>query len=87
MAALTKREQQCVEWMANGKTAWETARILSISEATVVFHIENAKKKLGATTLAHAVAIAVSQRMVNVPVARGRDPTGRVCTGEDKVEC
>jgi DNA-binding CsgD family transcriptional regulator len=50
MAGLTPREVDCIRWVAEGKTAWETAKILQISENTVIWHIENAKRKLGVRT-------------------------------------
>lgn len=50
VARLTPRERDCARWAAEGKTAWETAQILSISENTVIWHVENAKKKLGVRT-------------------------------------
>lgn len=62
--ALTVRERDCLLWVSTGKTSWEIARILSISERTVVFHVTNAAKKLGTTTRAQAVAKAVSMRLI-----------------------
>lgn len=62
--ALTSRERDCLSWAAEGKTAWETSVILGIAEATVIFHIENAKKKLGAKTTTQAVAIAVKNKFL-----------------------
>ncbi|WP_374575298.1 helix-turn-helix transcriptional regulator [Phenylobacterium sp.] len=44
---LTRREIQCVYWVAEGKSDWEIGRILGISEETVAWHVQNAKKKLG----------------------------------------
>lgn len=43
---LTRRECECLAWVPKGKTAWETARILSLSERTVNFHLQNAMAKL-----------------------------------------
>lgn len=54
--ALTSREADCLAYVAEGKTDWEIAVILSLSEATVRFHIDNARAKLDAATRAHAVA-------------------------------
>ncbi len=51
------RELECLRWTANGKSAWETAQILKIAERTVVFHIENAKRKLGVRTRYQAIAM------------------------------
>lgn len=44
---LTAREKECLQWVARGKTSWEISNILHISEHTIIFHIENAKKKFG----------------------------------------
>lgn len=61
---LTNRERDCLSWAAEGKTAWETSVILGIAETTIIFHIENAKKKLGASTTTHAVAIALKNQFL-----------------------
>lgn len=44
---LTDRERECLNWVSKGKTTWDISMILGIAERTVIFHIENAKKKLG----------------------------------------
>ena len=43
---LSGRELQCLEWVSLGKTSWETAAILGLSERTVNFHLRNACRKL-----------------------------------------
>jgi LuxR family transcriptional regulator, activator of conjugal transfer of Ti plasmids len=43
---LSEREKACLSWTALGKSSWEIGQILHISENTVIFHIENAMKKL-----------------------------------------
>jgi LuxR family quorum sensing-dependent transcriptional regulator len=53
---LTTRELECLRWVAAGKTDWEISVILSISSATVRFHIDRARVKLGASTRSQAVA-------------------------------
>ena len=47
---LTKRERQCVFWMAHGKHDGETAIILGISLNTVREYLLSAKTKLGVQT-------------------------------------
>ncbi|MDH5180926.1 MAG: LuxR family transcriptional regulator [Gammaproteobacteria bacterium] len=59
-ANLTDREKECLLWTTEGKTSWEVSQILNISERTVVFHINNAVKKLNVTNKQHAVARAIS---------------------------
>lgn len=59
-ANLTDREKECLLWTTEGKTSWEVSQILNISERTVVFHINNAVKKLKVANKQHAVARAIS---------------------------
>jgi LuxR family transcriptional regulator, quorum-sensing system regulator BjaR1 len=46
---LTTREAQCVAYVADGKTDVEIGRLLQISPRTSRFHVENARRKFGAT--------------------------------------
>ncbi len=55
---LTERERQCLQWSAEGKTAWEVAQILHISERTVIFHINNSVAKLGSVNKTQAITKA-----------------------------
>ncbi len=57
---LSPREIECLQWTADGKTAWEISKILGISENTVNFHIKNSMAKLDVHSKTHAVAKAVS---------------------------
>ena len=59
MISLTRRERDCLLWVAEGKTTWEIGQILRISENTVLYHIKNAQEKLGAVSRIHAVAKAL----------------------------
>jgi DNA-binding CsgD family transcriptional regulator len=56
---LTQREKECLLWATEGKTTWETSRILRISERTVTFHLQNVQGKLGVSNRQQAVARAV----------------------------
>lgn len=58
--ALSDREAEVLHWVAAGKTNWEIARILLISERTVKFHLSNAMLKLKSSTRSQAVAKAFS---------------------------
>ncbi len=53
---LSEREVECLSWVAMGKTTWEIARLLALSEHTVVFHMRNAQAKLGAVNRQQAIA-------------------------------
>jgi LuxR family transcriptional regulator, activator of conjugal transfer of Ti plasmids len=61
---LSPREVACLQWVVRGKSMWEIGEILSISRRTVVFHIENAKRKLDAVTLPQVVAVALQKRLI-----------------------
>lgn len=62
--ALTRREHDSLALVADGKTDWEISVILNVSEATARFHVDNARRKLGAVNRAQAVAILLSQRLI-----------------------
>lgn len=57
---LTERERDALSWVAEGKSDWEISVILSLSETTVRFHVDNARRKLGAVNRAQAVARLVA---------------------------
>jgi LuxR family quorum-sensing system transcriptional regulator CciR len=44
---LTDRQRECVMWAARGKSDWEIARILGISEQTVIEHLKHARERYG----------------------------------------
>ena len=44
---LTDRQRECVMWAARGKTDWEIARLLGVSEATVGEHLRHAYERYG----------------------------------------
>ena len=56
---LSARERECLKWAAEGKTGWDIAHLLDITERTVVFHLHNACDKLGVATRQQAVAKAM----------------------------
>ncbi len=64
--ALTAREREVLSWVAAGKTAWEIGEILHIAKRTVDEHVHSVRRKLDAGTRAHAVAIAVRDRLIDV---------------------
>ncbi len=64
--ALSLRERECLIWVASGKTDWDIAEILNISQQTVHKHVSNALKKLNAQTRAQAVAVALSNKQITL---------------------
>lgn len=57
---LAPRELDVLKWAAQGKTTWETAQLLDLSEATVAFYARRACSRLGVKSKIHAVAICIS---------------------------
>ena len=61
---LTDRERDSLAWVAEGKSDWEIAVILGLSESTVRFHVDNARRKLGAVNRTQAVARLAAARLL-----------------------
>jgi DNA-binding CsgD family transcriptional regulator len=57
---LSKRESECLHYLVQGKTAKQTAQILSISHRTVETYIENLKLKLKCKNKAELMVKALS---------------------------
>ncbi|SOD39866.1 LuxR family transcriptional regulator [Nitrosovibrio sp. Nv4] len=62
--SLTEREKECLLWAAEGKTGWEIANIVSISERTVTFHLQNAAQKMGVVNRQQAISRALSMGLI-----------------------
>lgn len=62
---LSGREGECLLWMSKGKSAWEVSMILGISRNTVLYHLKNAKRKLGVYTKNQAVVKAILLRLIS----------------------
>jgi LuxR family quorum sensing-dependent transcriptional regulator len=63
---LTAREREVLQWVAIGKSDDEIGQILSISSATVAYHVENAKRKLDAFKRSLAVIVAIQRGELNI---------------------
>ncbi|HEY4366471.1 MAG TPA: LuxR family transcriptional regulator [Steroidobacteraceae bacterium] len=61
---LSRRERQCLELAAQGKSDWVVGRLLTISERTVHNHIESAKRRLGVATRVQAIVHALASRQI-----------------------
>lgn len=67
LQTLTKRENEVLKWLAQGKTSWEIAVILKVAEVTVNFHVNNIKTKLNVVSRSHAVAVACHTQWLGHP--------------------
>jgi LuxR family transcriptional regulator, quorum-sensing system regulator CviR len=63
---LSVRELTILNWMKNGKTNWEIAQILGVTERTVRFHVESIFSKLDVTSRSQAVATAIEHGLPNL---------------------
>ncbi len=64
LAQLTRRERECVQFAAAGKSNWEIASILGIAEDTVKKTLHRAGGKLEAVNRAHIVANAIARHQI-----------------------
>ncbi|ACB26676.1 response regulator transcription factor [Methylobacterium radiotolerans] len=62
---LTGREREVLTWASRGKTSAEIALILDLRERTVNFHFDQAMKRLNVVNRTHAVARALSLRLID----------------------
>lgn len=61
---LTPRETLCLTWASLGRSMKDTAALLGITERTVRFYLDEAKEKLGARDIKHAIRIAVENGLI-----------------------
>jgi len=64
MPKLSKREVEVLHWASAGKTAWETGRILGISEEGVNYHVRSIMRKLDVPTKQQGVLRAVALGLI-----------------------
>ncbi len=69
MPALSKREREIMDLLAQGLNGEQVAERLVLSSETVKTHIRNAMTKLEATTRVHAIAIALREGIIQPPAA------------------
>jgi DNA-binding CsgD family transcriptional regulator len=63
---LSGKERLVLVELARGHSTDEIGLVLSVSPHTVRTHVKNLMRKLGARTRAHAVAIALSERAIDL---------------------
>lgn len=57
--SLSRREREVMRWIASGRKQSDAALLLGLSERTVENHLRRIRKRLGASSTAQAVLIAV----------------------------
>jgi len=63
---LSEREKHVLQWIAVGASAARVGDFLKISENTVNNHLKNIRIKLGAKNTPHAVAKALTERVITI---------------------
>lgn len=63
MKDLSPRQREILALVAAGRTSKEIASVLDISESTVNWHLANVFARLGASSRAEAVAIALREEV------------------------
>lgn len=61
---LSPRETLCLTWASFGKTMKDTAALIGIGERTVRGYLEQARDKLGARDIKHAIRIALENGLI-----------------------
>jgi len=69
---LTSRQLDCVLLVARGKSDWDSAKLLGISEQTVHSHVETAKRKYGVGTRTQLVIRALFDNQLGFQDVIGR---------------
>ncbi|WP_454659207.1 autoinducer binding domain-containing protein [Bosea beijingensis] len=62
---LSPQEAVCLNWSSLGKYMPEIAKILGVEHRTVQYHLDNARDKLRAVNLPHAVRIALENDLLS----------------------
>lgn len=65
VASLTPRENDICHWLVDGKTNWEIAQILDVSERTIKFHLANIFSKLRVANRQGANAKLLAERYLS----------------------
>lgn len=63
---LSPREKEVLQWTARGKSNWEISTVLGISEKSVEFHLDSARRKLQVHNRTHAVVKAIMLNQIRV---------------------
>lgn len=64
--SFSKREEECLYWVSQGKTYIETAMIMGITERTVKFHIKSMSNKLNVVNSKQLIVKAMAMNLLPV---------------------
>jgi DNA-binding CsgD family transcriptional regulator len=66
-AVLSPQQRTALTLTAIGMTGPKAAKVMSVSHETIRSHLKHARHRLGASTVAHAVAIALRDEIIEPP--------------------
>ena len=66
---LSPRQKEIVQYIANGHTVMQIAKLMGLEYGTVKGHVRKAKEKFNAKSAAHCVAIAIVRGDIKVDLA------------------
>jgi DNA-binding CsgD family transcriptional regulator len=69
---LSRRERECLLWVARGKTYMEIGLILGLKFGSVRSHLDHCRYKLNSASLAQATAVAVVRGLITADDLRER---------------
>lgn len=72
VVVLSSREKECLAGIQEGLTYAKIGQRLGITGRTVMFHLHNCRDKLGASTVAHASALALQHGFVRNELVLGK---------------
>lgn len=61
---LSRRELECMNLIAQGKSDLEISVVMGVSHTTVITHVQNAKRKLNAKSRAQAIARCFAEKLL-----------------------
>lgn len=67
---LSNRELEILRWIGSGKTNWEIAQVLGLSESTVKNHIHRILHRINANSRTQAVVKAIELNLIHANIAK-----------------
>ena len=62
---LSSREKEILQWMSSGKSNWEIAQVLGLSESTIKNHVHHILGKMHSATRAQAITKAINLKLIS----------------------
>lgn len=63
---MTAMEKEILIWTSLGKSPSDTSKVMKLADHEIIFHLESARHKLGASNWTHAVVLALQQKLITL---------------------